>query len=105
MYQTAFGNFTYRDVPKSAYPHEILIKNEKDYFFQIASPEKALCDQLYTISPAGTIKEINKLLWEDLRVERNAVFNLNVDVVEYLSSLYHSTNVNLLVKVLKKEKA
>jgi len=84
------------------FPKEIMIKQEKEYFFRIASPEKALCDQLYTISPAGTLKEMNSLLWEDLRMEKSDIMNLNVKVIECLAALYHSTNVNLLAKVMRK---
>ena len=43
-----FGVFTYRDVPIEAYSEEILLKEENVYSFQIATPEKALCDKLYT---------------------------------------------------------
>ena len=102
FYQNFFGNFTYRDVPQAVFPKEIMIKQEKEYFFHIASPEKALCDQLYTISPVGTLKEMSKLLWEDLRMEKGDILNLNVDVVGHLATLYHSTNVTLLAKVMRK---
>ena len=102
IYQNFFGNFTYRDVPQAVFPKEIMIKQEKEYFFRIASPEKALCDQLYIISPAGTLKEMNSLLWEDLRMEKSDIMNLNVKVIECLAALYHSTNVNLLAKVMRK---
>ena len=101
-YNTLFGCFTYRDVPSLAYPYGILIKKENEYYFQIASPEKALCDLLYTISPVGSLKEMRKLLWEDLRMESSAVFNLNASEVEHLSGLYHSTNVILLSKLLRR---
>lgn len=101
-YNTLFGCFTYRDVPSLAYPYDILIKKEKEYYFQIASPEKALCDLLYTISPVGSLKEMRKLLWEDLRMESSAVFSLNASEVEHLSGLYHSTNVSLLSKLLRR---
>ena len=102
IYQNFFGSFAYRDVPQAVFPKEIMIKQEKEYFFRIASPEKALCDQLYTISPAGTLKEMNSLLWEDLRMEKSDIMNLNVKVIECLAALYHSTNVNLLAKVMRK---
>ena len=102
IYQNFFGSFTYRDVPQAVFPKEFMIKQDKEYFFRIASPEKALCDQLYIISPAGTLKEMNSLLWEDLRMEKSDIMNLNVKVIECLAALYHSTNVNLLAKVMRK---
>ena len=44
QFVTPFGLFTYRDVPRKAYPFGIQILNEGDYSFFIANPEKALCD-------------------------------------------------------------
>ncbi len=57
-YETSFGTFTYRDVPPEAFPLGIRLIQEGDYFYRIAEPEKALCDQLYTISPVPNIKGI-----------------------------------------------
>ena len=51
QYETPYGRFTYRDVPSEAYPFGVILHEENGYGFQIASPEKALCDKLYTISP------------------------------------------------------
>ncbi len=48
-YDTNFGLFTYRDIPRAAYPHGIQLIIEGKFSFQIASPEKAICDQLYKI--------------------------------------------------------
>lgn len=50
-YNTNFGVFTYRDISASAYPEEILLREENNYSYQIATPEKALCDKLYTLTP------------------------------------------------------
>ena len=37
QYNTNFGIFTYRDIPKDAYPEEIILKTEDNYSYQIAS--------------------------------------------------------------------
>ena len=37
-YITDFGTFTYRDIPSSAYPEEIILKEENNYSYQIATP-------------------------------------------------------------------
>lgn len=50
-YENAFGTFLYRDVPAAVYPLGVEIKVEGGYSYQIASPEKALCDKLYSLSP------------------------------------------------------
>ena len=50
-YDTVFGTFLYRDVPVVVFPYSIQLHLENGYSFTIASPEKAICDQLYTLSP------------------------------------------------------
>ena len=100
IYNTPFGIYTYRDVPSSAFPYEILVRCEDDYAFRIASPEKALCDKLYSISPVKTIRGIEKLLEDDLRIDIADISRLNFKVIEDLAPLYHSTNVMLFANYI-----
>lgn len=102
-YHTTFGVFTYRDVPTLAYPEEIILKKEGDYSYQIATPEKALCDKLYTLSPLGNYANLENMLFNDLRIDQEEFNNLNYDKIEKLSKLYHSTNINLLTKYLRRK--
>ena len=41
QFNNYFGTFTYRDIPKDAYPEEIILKEENNYSYQMATPEKA----------------------------------------------------------------
>ena len=101
-YQNAFGVFTYRDVPAGVYPLGVLIVEEKGYSYQIATPEKALCDKLYTISPVSNLTELKELLFDDLRIDEDEFSKLNKDILEKLAPLYHSTNLNLLAKFIRR---
>lgn len=101
-YTTLFGTFTYRDVPPKAFPLDIRLVQEGDYFYRIASPEKALCDKLYTIAPVANSTALQQLLFEDLRIDEIALSRLNADTVAMLSERYHSTNVKKLVTVLRR---
>ena len=47
IYSTHFGMYTYRDVPSEAYPIGLVLHIENGYGYQIATPEKAICDMLY----------------------------------------------------------
>lgn len=102
MYETPFGRFTYRDIPAAAYPFDILLVQEGDYTFQIASPEKALCDKIYELSPVNTQKAMLELLMEDLRIEQETLRRLSLQTIGELNEKYHSTNVELLHKTLKR---
>lgn len=103
MYRNNFGTFTYRDVPAKVYPLGVLIHEENGYSYQIATPEKALCDKLYTISPVSNLTELKELLFDDLRIDEDEFAKLNKDILEQLAPLYHSTNLNLLAKFIRRK--
>lgn len=96
-YETIFGTFTYRDVPSEAFPLELKVVREGEYFYRIAAPEKALCDKLYTLPPVSNTAELGSLLFEDLRIEESELQTLDADKIKLLSGSYHSTNVKKLV--------
>ena len=102
-YDNDFGVFTYRDVPDRVYPEEILLKIEGDYSYQIATPEKALCDKLYTLSPLTNYNDLENILYNDLRIDEEEFQKLDGEKVEKLSRLYHSTNVTLLAKYIRRQ--
>ena len=102
QFNTPCGTFTYRDVPILAYPEEIILKEENNYSYQIASREKALCDKLYTLKPLKNYSNLEKLLFSDLRIDSESFNKLNIEKIERLSNLYHSTNVLLLAKYMRR---
>lgn len=102
QFRTSFGFFTYRDVPKAAYPAGIHIAREGGYPFPIALPEKALCDKLYTISPLMNLETMENLLFNDLRIDRDAFRQLDQDQLTRLAALYHTTNHKLLTRFLRR---
>ena len=102
QYNTKFGVFTYKDVPSSAYPEEILLKQENNYSYQIATKEKALCDKLYSLKPLKNLSNLENMLFNDLRIDIDEFKKINIKKIEKLSNLYHSTNVALLLKYLRR---
>ncbi len=102
IYETEFGNFIYRDVPVKAYPIGIIIKNEGDYSFQIATKEKALSDKLYSMKPISNQKELETVLVDDLRIDMDEVLKLDENDLREISEAYHSTNVSLLYRLVKR---
>ena len=101
-FETAFGTFSYRDVPSKAFPLGIRLVQEGEYFYRIAEPEKALCDQLYTISPLGNTKELFRLLTESLRIEESELKKLDASKVCAYSAAYHTTNIKKLYSLMRR---
>ena len=101
-FKTPFGTFTYRDVPSTAYPYGIECVSENGYTFQIASPEKALCDELYIQSPVTSQRELKEFLFDGLRIDWELFCKLNMDDILFLNSKYHCTNIQKLTKTMEK---
>lgn len=102
QYETDFGIFIYRDVPVLVYPEEIILKEENNYSYQIATPEKALCDKLYTLTPLNNYSNLENMLFNDLRIDEEGFNKLDVKKIEKLCELYHSTNVDLLYRYMRR---
>jgi hypothetical protein len=102
QYTTPYGTFTYRDVPSEAYPVAIVLHSENGYGFQIASPEKAICDELYKISPLRNRSELERLMFEDLRIDKEEFFHLKMADLLEIATRYNSQNHYLLQLYLRR---
>lgn len=102
-FKTPFGLFMYRDVPEKVYPLDVILKEENGYSYQIASKEKALCDKLYTLKPLKNYRNLEIMLFDDLRIDREDIDEMDIKKIEKLSKLYHSTNVSLLYRYLRRK--
>jgi len=103
-YKNRFGTFIYRDVPKDVFSYGVIAYQKGSYSYHLATPEKALCDKLYIIKSVKNTKELNELLFEDLRIDEDKFNELKKDDILKLAPLYHSKNLNLLAKLIKGEK-
>jgi len=101
-FKTAFGVFTYRDVPGDAYPAGIQIVTEGKASFLIAQPEKALCDKLYTISPVANQGAFEALLFTDLRVDPGTFLQLDTEKLMRYAALYKTANHRRLIQYLRR---
>ena len=102
-YQNHFGLFTYRDIPKEAFPFFVKAYEVDTYSYFIANPEKALCDMLYIKQPVRSIKEIKMLLFENLRINKEAFDQLIFEDIIFLSNKYKSNNIKYLIKYIESE--
>jgi predicted transcriptional regulator of viral defense system len=103
VYQNHFGLYTYRDVPKAAFPFSVKAHEENGYAYFKASPEKALCDLLYTRKPVTSMKELKMVLFENLRINKDMFEQLNFDEILFLSDKYISNNIKLFRKYIESE--
>lgn len=101
-FANAFGSFEYRDVPKAVFGLGVGLHREDGYAYWMATPEKALCDQLHKLPPASNQVELGELLLEHLRVDEGELTCLNTAEVARIAEKYHCGNVTLLAKWLER---
>ena len=104
QYSTPFGVFTYRDIPTPAFPYGTKLYEENGYGFVISSAEKAVCDYLYTCSPCANRKELRQLLFDNLRIDKEAFRSTDLSEMMALAGLYHTANHKLLISLIKEIK-
>ena len=98
-----FGDYFYRDVPAQAFPYETYFVEEDGYIYSLASPEKALCDTIYALPRIKNQKEIQQVLFENLRIDPDEFSRLDKKIIADLSEKYYSQNVRLLEKYMRRE--
>ena len=97
-----FGTYTYRDVPSSVYSMGLEIIEEGNYSFMIASREKAICDQLYKMGPVANYKELQNLLFVDLRIDEQELKKINLENLRILAERYPSRNVKRFYGLMRR---
>ncbi|MBR6090314.1 MAG: hypothetical protein IKP86_10300 [Anaerolineaceae bacterium] len=102
-YETMFGTFTYRDIPKKVFSKELILHQENGYSYVIASPEKAFLDTLYNSAPAANLKELKELMFDGIGIGKRKIFRLDPAVMTGLSDDYGCRNIYLLKSFLRKK--
>ena len=76
----------------------------KAYSYQIATPEKALCDMLYIQKPpVYSVKDLKYLLFSDLRIDEEEFSKLNREDLQFLCPKYHKATLTQLSLFLNRE--
>ena len=102
VFYTDAGTFFYRDIPPQVYSKSVVLYNETSPSFLIASPEKALCDQLYTVKKIRSLSSMEDLLYKDLRIDRFIFNNLDFNLLHNLAGLYRTETHETFKKYLEK---
>ena len=92
-YENKFGKFEYKDVQKEVYAYGIEFVEIEGERVQIASKEKALLDMLASVSPRNNAREVEELLFDDLRINEEEFSELDRNKLNDLSRLYKSTTI------------
>ncbi len=93
VYENKLGRFMYEDVSKQVFAYGVDIIEIDGFKVQIASREKALLDMIASVPPRSNIKEVEELLFDDLRISEDVYSQLDMNKMYDLAKLYKSTTI------------
>ena len=102
-FSTPIGEFLYYYLPSKVYPYSVCLKSEQNENFLIASPEKALCDTAYRAGKIASLKEIEELLYKNLRITESDLRSMDLTELQFIAPLYKKRSLKLLLEFFEKE--
>ena len=97
-FDTPLGRYSFLYIPEAVFPWAVEPAMEQGHGFRLATKEKALLDTLYKIRSVTRRKNLQELLFDDLRLEEEAIMQLDWPFIQSLVPLYHSTTLNTLLR-------
>lgn len=98
-----FGRYEFTDIPSDAFSEGLTYLESGDYIVKIATKEKAICDSLCKWRVVKSVKDLKVLLFEDKRIDIDEFADCDFKLMKRLASLYRKTNLQVLIKLIKKE--
>ena len=98
-----FGRYEFTDIPSDAFSEGLTYLESGDYIVKIATKEKAICGSLCKWRVVKSVKDLKVLLFEDKRIDIDEFADCDFKLMKRLASLYRKTNLQVLIKLIKKE--
>ena len=98
-----FGRYEYTDIPVNAFSEGVTYIEDGDYIAKIATKEKAICDSLSKWRVVNSVKALKELLFVDKRIDEDEFSTCDFKLMMRLASLYKKTNLDMLIKLIRKE--
>lgn len=103
LFQTPAGRFSYHPVNERVFSFGVRLESTKGGTFFLAEPEKALCDRIALVSELAAVREVAAVIYEDLRIEEEAIRSLRLPVVTEIAARYGRRNVSVFQRWLEKQ--
>jgi len=106
LFETPFGTFSYQGLTKKRYAVGTRFETLSDARFLIASAEKALVDKVWTDKRFNgtTVRDFSVYLFEDLRLDDDALHSFNLDRLDMIGRAYNSPKISNLIRFVAREK-
>jgi hypothetical protein len=101
-FETPFGTYVYYYLPVAIYPFGVERREELGMPYELATPEKALCDALYKENGIANESGLEMLLFENWRIDPADFKNLDGSVLRFLAPLYKRKTLYTLHRLLER---
>ena len=98
-----FGRYEFSDITPNAFYAGLTFIESGEYIVKIATKEKALCDCLSKWRIVKNINDLKELMFDDKRIYEDEFASCDFPLLIELASLYNKTNLELLIKLIRKE--
>lgn len=95
-----FGYYSFTNIPKKAFPYGVELYEYGGYCWDMAVPEKAICDILYTREPLKDADDVIGFLVEGMRIDEDDFNGLDKEKMKFFAGLYDRRNLKLLKEAL-----
>jgi len=100
-YDTAIGRFSYQQLKPSYYSLAYIRYSMDNAAYLMATAEKALCDKLYYAPVLADTEALEQHLFEDLRINADALRDFDLNLVSLLAKISGKRNIMLLKEVIR----
>ena len=98
-----FGRYEYSDISSFVFSEGLTYLEQGDYKVKIATKEKVICDSLSKWRVVNSVKQLKELLFVDKRIDVDEFSTCDFKLMIRLASLYKKTNLDMLIKLIRKE--
>jgi predicted transcriptional regulator of viral defense system len=102
-FRTPIGRYCYRPVNERVFSCGVRLESAKGGSYFLAEPEKALCDRIALVRGLSAVRDVDRVLAEDLRIELDAVREFRLPLVEEIAVRYRRKNVDAFFRWLARE--
>lgn len=100
IYKNDFGYYDFQNIPEKAFPYGIERYEYGGYYWNMAVPEKAICDILYIRKPLKDTDDVIGFLIEGMRIDEDDFNGLDKEKMKFFAGLYDRRNLKLLKEAL-----
>lgn len=100
IYKNDLGYYSFTNIPRKAFPYGVELYKSGKYCWNMAVPEKAVCDLLYTRKPLKDADDLRGFLFDGMRIEEDDFYALDNEKMFFFASHYNYSNLKLLQEIL-----